>query len=284
MLPTSTTRSTARDYARPPMTAVLYAIPASHPCAVVERALQLKERPVPARRADPRRCTGCRSGCASAGRPCRASSSTTARASRGSRAILRALEERAPEPPLLPADRRRARARRARGGVGRPGAAAARPARRLGRRCGARRARWMSYTRGRAAARARGRSRGSARRWWRGWPQVGQRRERPDVRADLLALPGHLDRVDRWIADGTLGGATVERGRPADRREPAAAAHRRATSRPRSTTGPRARSRGACSRPTRGDVPAGTLPAALAARALRRLRCRTRQRARSTRA
>jgi glutathione S-transferase len=26
------------------------------------------------------------------------------------------------------------------------------------------------------------------------------------VRADLRALPGHLDRVDGWIADGTLGG------------------------------------------------------------------------------
>ena len=45
VLPTSTTRSTTRDYARPPMPAVLYAIPASHPCAVVERALQLKDVP-----------------------------------------------------------------------------------------------------------------------------------------------------------------------------------------------------------------------------------------------
>jgi glutathione S-transferase len=27
-----------------------------------------------------------------------------------------------------------------------------------------------------------------------------------EVRADLISLPGHLDRVDRWIADGTLGG------------------------------------------------------------------------------
>ena len=28
----------------------------------------------------------------------------------------------------------------------------------------------------------------------------------PEVRADLNSLRGHLDRIDRWIADGTLGG------------------------------------------------------------------------------
>ena len=31
----------------------------------------------------------------------------------------------------------------------------------------------------------------------------------PEVRADLLSLPHHLDRVDRWIGDGTLGGELV---------------------------------------------------------------------------
>ena len=29
------------------------------------------------------------------------------------------------------------------------------------------------------------------------------------VRADLLSLPGHLDRIDGWLADGVLGGQTV---------------------------------------------------------------------------
>ena len=29
------------------------------------------------------------------------------------------------------------------------------------------------------------------------------------VRADLLSLPGHLDRIDGWLADGVLGGETV---------------------------------------------------------------------------
>jgi glutathione S-transferase len=30
-----------------------------------------------------------------------------------------------------------------------------------------------------------------------------------NVRADLRALPGHLDRIDGWLADGVIGGATV---------------------------------------------------------------------------
>ena len=32
------------------------------------------------------------------------------------------------------------------------------------------------------------------------------------VRADLLALPGHLDRIDAWIAEGTLGGEALHAG------------------------------------------------------------------------
>jgi len=32
------------------------------------------------------------------------------------------------------------------------------------------------------------------------------------VRADLRALPRHLDRIDGWIADGVLGGATPNAG------------------------------------------------------------------------
>jgi glutathione S-transferase len=31
------------------------------------------------------------------------------------------------------------------------------------------------------------------------------------ARADLRALPGHLDRVDAWLADGTLGGERPNR-------------------------------------------------------------------------
>jgi glutathione S-transferase len=30
----------------------------------------------------------------------------------------------------------------------------------------------------------------------------------PRAREDLRALPGHLDRIDAWLADGVLGGAT----------------------------------------------------------------------------
>ena len=32
------------------------------------------------------------------------------------------------------------------------------------------------------------------------------------VRADLRALPRHLDRIDGWVADGVLGGATPNAG------------------------------------------------------------------------
>ena len=40
------------------------------------------------------------------------------------------------------------------------------------------------------------------------------------VRADLAALPGQLQRVDDWIAEGVLGARSAERGRPPDRRQP----------------------------------------------------------------
>ena len=43
------------------------------------------------------------------------------------------------------------------------------------------------------------------------------------VQADLAALPGALDKIDAWIADGTLGGEPPERRRPSDRDQPAAA-------------------------------------------------------------
>ena len=39
-----------------------------------------------------------------------------------------------------------------------------------------------------------------------------------NVRADLAALPGWLDRIDAWIADGVIGGDAAERRRLPDRR------------------------------------------------------------------
>ena len=190
------------------MSAVLYAIPASHPCAAIERALQLKD--VPYRRVElipvvSRLVMRARYG--SAHVPAVRFDDGTAVS--GSRAIVRALEERAPQPPLLPPredERRRAQVERAEEW----GDQVLQPI--------ARRAIWaalkrcpdavMSYSEGARIPLPRPVARLNA-------PLLAHIAARvngagdPMVRADLRALPGHLDRIDRWIADGTLGGADV---------------------------------------------------------------------------
>jgi glutathione S-transferase len=184
------------------MTAVLYAIPASHPSAVVERALQLKgvpyrrveripvlHRPVQRLRfpagsvpgiefADGERVTG-------------------------SRAILRALEARVPTPALVPAEEEQARAEEWGDEVLQP------LARRIVWAAVKRRpGQMMRYADGAELPVPRWFARVSA-------PLVSwlaarlNRAGDAPVRADLLALPAHLDRVDRWIANGALGGAQV---------------------------------------------------------------------------
>ncbi len=197
------------DYARRAMPAVLYAIPASHPCAVVERALQLKAVPyrrvelIPVLHKVPLKL---RFG------------STTVPAVRfedgtrrlGSRALVRELEARAPDPPLLPADPDlRARAERAEEW----GDQVLQPL--------VRRVLWAairrvpqateSYTEGARLPVPRPVARLSA-------PLVARMAQASNgagdipVRADLRALPGHLDRIDAWLADGTLGGAVLHAG------------------------------------------------------------------------
>jgi glutathione S-transferase len=119
----------------------------------------------------------------------------------GSRAILRALETRAPEPSLLPAEREEveraeewgdevlqplarriiwAALRRRPAGVMRYAEGADLPV-----------PRWFARVNAPLVA-------GLAARL--------NRAGDTDVRADLIALPGHLDRVDRWIATGVLDG------------------------------------------------------------------------------
>jgi glutathione S-transferase len=185
------------------MTAVLYAIPASHPCATVERALQLKG--VPYRRVE--LIPGVHVPLQQARFGARSVPGVTfddgARVV-GSRPIVRALEERVAEPPLLPAERElRARVERAEEW----GDQVLQPL--------VRRVVWAalrrepsaieSYTEGARLPVPRPLARASA-------PLVAltsQRRNGADdatVRADLLSLPMHLDRIDGWIADGTLGG------------------------------------------------------------------------------
>ena len=185
------------------MTAVLYAIPASHPCAAVERALQLKR--VSYRRVEripvvQRPVQQVRFG---SGTVPAVTFDDGARVA-GSRAIVRALEQRVAEPALLPAGAEaRARVERAEEWGDQ---VLQRVVRRilwaaLLRAPGA----LLSYTEGAELPVPAPAARLSA-------PLVARLARRvngatdAEVRADLISLAFHIDRVDRWIADGTLGG------------------------------------------------------------------------------
>jgi glutathione S-transferase len=122
----------------------------------------------------------------------------------GSRTILRALEARVPAPPLLPppGEERTAVERAEEWGdqVLQP------LARRLSWAAIRRRPETiMAYTEGARLPVPRWAARASA-------PLVAWMAARlngatdPVVRADLLSLPGHLDRVDKWIGHGVVGG------------------------------------------------------------------------------
>jgi glutathione S-transferase len=185
------------------VTAVLYATPASHPCAVAERALQAKA--LDYRRVDQipvlhRLLQRARFGLWTVPGVVFADGEKVG----GSRAIVRALEARAPEPSLLPADGElRARVERAEEW----GDQVLQPiARRvslnaLSRAPGAAR----SYVEGARLSLPAPVTRVSA-PWISRLSRRVNRVTDADVRADLLALPAHLARVDEWISDGTLGG------------------------------------------------------------------------------
>jgi glutathione S-transferase len=186
------------------MTAKLYVIHGSHPCAAVERALTLKgieykkiEYPPPLHFAIQRLRFGAP----------RVPSIIFEDGEKlqGSRPIIRRLEELAPEPPLFPADPAlRARVEEAE----RWGDEVFQPI--------ARRLLWPAFARNPRAM--------------TGYQEGGRNPALPEpvlvalapvvtrierrmndatdeaTRADLQALPGHLDRIDAWIADGVLGG------------------------------------------------------------------------------
>ena len=189
------------------MTYVLHAIPASHPCMTVERALQLKQLPY-------RRVEGIpvahklivrlRAGAGSVP----ALVFPDGRSLAGSRAILRALE---PHPPsLFPADdeRRRLVERAEEWGdqvlqsLARRVVWAA-----LTRRPGA----VMPYSESAELPVPRPLAAASA-------PLVARLARAVNggsdlnVRADLAHLGHHLDRIDAWIADGVLGGEEPNAG------------------------------------------------------------------------
>ena len=84
------------------MAATLYAVPASHPCACVERALQLKA--IPYRRIDVPPVAHKPLQKALFGGATVPGLVLDGRKILGSLHIVRALDEAVPEPPLLPAD------------------------------------------------------------------------------------------------------------------------------------------------------------------------------------
>ena len=188
------------------MPAKLYVVHGSHPCATVQRALELKavaykvvELPPPMHAAVQRLRFGVRTV---PGLTLESGEKLS-----GSRAIIRRLEEIAPEPSLLPADPdERAAVERAEewgDEVWQP------MARRLLWRTFTMHPRAMtSYQEG-----ARFPLPALAVRALAPLVNAVERRlngaEEGAVRADLRALPGHLDRIDRWLRDGVLGGETV---------------------------------------------------------------------------
>jgi glutathione S-transferase len=180
----------------------LYVVPASHPCATVAKALELKG--IPYERVDlvPTfhvLAQTLRFG----GRTVPGIVFDDGRKVQGSRAILRELEARRPEPSLYAAGTEEAE---------RWGDEVLQPL--------VRRVIWQALS---ADPRAQLTYMGDARlvppvpkpvaRVAGGTVARIERRlnrSTPDaVRADLRALPGHLDRIDAWIADGTLGGESA---------------------------------------------------------------------------
>ena len=188
------------------MSAKLYVVHGSHPCATVQRALDMKAVPYkvvellpPMHAALQRMRFGART--------VPGLRLDSGEKISGSRAIMRRLEELAPEPSLFPAD---------------PDALAeVHRAEEWGDEVWqpmARRLLWRTFTMHPQAMTSY--QEGSrypmpavAVRLMAPAVNAVERRlnaaEEGAVRADLLALPGHLDRIDAWLADGVLGGETV---------------------------------------------------------------------------
>jgi glutathione S-transferase len=186
------------------VTAVLYAIPASHPCAAVEAALRVKG--LPYRRVDlpPLVSRVVQRRRFERGTVPAVRFADGARVV-GSREILRALDERVPAGPLLPPE-------------GDPAHDAVERAETWGDEVLqplARRLVWAAI--GRSPAAMRSYAEGARLPVPAGIASVGapllarlERRlhgaEDAVVRADLIHLDGHLRRVEGWIDESTLGG------------------------------------------------------------------------------
>ena len=184
------------------MAATLYAVPASHPCAAVERALQLKE--IEYRRVDLPPVAHKPVQLALFGGGTVPGLVLDGRRILGSRAIVRALDEQRPEPALLPGDRKAHISVELAEGWGDE---VLQPLVRrvlwcaLGRAPGA----MPSYGEGSSPAIPAPVARLSA-------PLIARAEQRINgasdlnVRADLANLPHHLARVERWMEHEVIGG------------------------------------------------------------------------------
>jgi glutathione S-transferase len=189
------------------MPATLYVVHGSHPCAAVARALDLKGLPYrtvellpPLHAALQRARFGTRT--------VPSIRLETGEKISGSRAIMRRLDELAPEPPLLPGDpaEREAVLRAEEWGdqVYQP------IARRLLWATLARCPEAMaSYQAGSRYPRLPAPALRAAAPVVTGIERRLNDATDPAVRADLRSLHRHLDRIDGWIGDGVLGGRTI---------------------------------------------------------------------------
>jgi glutathione S-transferase len=186
----------------PAVAATLYAVPASHPCAAVERALQLKD--LEYRRVDLPPVAHKAVQQALFGGGTVPGLTLDGRRILGSRPIMRALDERAPEPRLVPEDRHARKPIELAEGWGDE---VLQPL--------VRRVLWLAL--GRAPAAMPAYSDGSNLRIPApvarlSAPLIARAEQRinaasdASVRADLANLGHHLARVERWMEHDVIGG------------------------------------------------------------------------------
>ena len=185
------------------MTVKLYAVPASHPCAAVEAGLRLKD--IAYERVDMLPLTQRAVGRLTYGGSTVPGLRIDGERLVGSRAILRRLDELVPDPALYPAELAR---RKAVIEAETWGDETLQPIPRL-----------LAYALMVRSPRQMQSYAGEAKLPLPQWmarpsiPTIGRLLLRLNgagddtLRAALGALPGHLDRVDAWIAEGLLGGS-----------------------------------------------------------------------------
>ena len=184
------------------MAATLYAVPASHPCAAVEKALELKG--IEYRRVDIPPVAHKPVQYALFGRTTVPGLVLDGRKVVGSREIVRALEEAAPEPRLLPVEKK---ARKSVAIAEEWGDEVLQPI--------ARRAIWLALSRSPSSMASYGAgsripvpdvlTRLSAPLVARAEQKINAGTEL-NVRADLASFDQHLARVERWIEHDVVGG------------------------------------------------------------------------------